>query len=214
MFPSHDQGGAMVSEVQDDITDDILTRSTLDRLGINPDDLGILYDTNLNNYLSPNLSTPTYDQFANDEERARYAALAQLAGDETRTQITPDGYEELSPVTFDSEAFKKGRDARKQAINSDFIENRDRFTNELINDITKYEAQISGSSEMQAVARDLFNKMRASKTPEEFNSLRTQLQNEIRNRTGASEANIASTGKVFENWQDVYGFNRRLKEGQ
>lgn len=206
--------GAMVSDTQDDIADDILNRTTLDRLGITPEELGVLYDMNLNNYLSPNLSTPTYDQIATDEERAKYAALAQLAGDEARKQITTDGFREMNPVNFDSDAFIRDRNARKQAINSEFVENRDRFTNELINDITRYEAQISGSSEMQAVARDLFNKMRASKTPEEFNSLRTQLQNEIRNRTGASEANIAGTGKVFENWQDVYGFNRRLKEGQ
>lgn len=101
----------IVDSVRQDMVDDTYNENTLSKLGLS-DLIGKnLYNTNLNNYLKTDLTQAGVDNMANAEERARYAALAALIGDPTRTEITSNG-QPISPVLIDR--VKLDADLKKQ----------------------------------------------------------------------------------------------------
>lgn len=107
-----------ISSTYDDIHDDTINQQTLDTLGLNYDDIqGNLYNIDLNKYLTQDSTQAGLNNLAEAEERARYAALAQLIGDESRTQIQGEG-ETLTPISFNQEEFLQDRANLEQEYNT------------------------------------------------------------------------------------------------
>lgn len=108
----------LVSRIQDDIAGErldqnqILNDETLKFLGLSSGQN--LYDINIGNYLKPNLSQVGLDNVASSDERAKYKALADLIGDQSRTQLTKDGAS-IDPLIFNKTAYERDYLAQQQA---------------------------------------------------------------------------------------------------
>lgn len=100
----------LVSRIQSDTSDEILSEETLKALGLNEGTR--LFDMNIANYLNPDLTPVGLNNAATADERQKYAALSALFDDPTMSQITADG-KEIKPVSL-SEQFAKDQ-AAKQA---------------------------------------------------------------------------------------------------
>jgi hypothetical protein len=101
----------VIKRVQDDVSDNILSEDTLQRLGLSTGSR--IFDLDLRNYVNPNQSQVGLDNVANTDERAKYAALQSLLDDPTRTQITATG-KTIDPVSLNRAQFDKDL-AGKQA---------------------------------------------------------------------------------------------------
>jgi hypothetical protein len=95
----------------DDVSDDLLLQDTLQRLGLSEGQK--LYDLNLSNYLNPNQTQVGINDVANQQERQKYAALASLFEDPTRTQIGEQG-NMIPEVSFNRQGFESDL-AKRQA---------------------------------------------------------------------------------------------------
>lgn len=95
-----------------DISDDALTDETMGQFGVSEGQN--LYNLALGNYLNTGgLKTQVgLNQAANDQERSRYQALADLVQDSSRNQITADGKLASSPA-FNKDLFNKDYAAQK-----------------------------------------------------------------------------------------------------
>lgn len=101
----------IAKRIQDDLSDNILSDETLQRLGISTGSR--IFDLNLRDYANPNLTQVGIDNVATTDERQKYAALQALIEDPTRTQITANG-KSIEPISFNKSQFEKDL-ARKQA---------------------------------------------------------------------------------------------------
>lgn len=104
-----------VSRIQADAADEILSEETLKALGLTEGTR--LFDMNINDYITPDLTQVGLNNAATADERQKYAALASLFDDPTMGQITADG-KEIKPISF-SEKFAKDQ-AAKQAWFDDY----------------------------------------------------------------------------------------------
>ena len=93
---------ALYGRVSGDISDDVLSQESLDKLGLGAGQK--LYDLKLDSYMNPNLSQVGLDNAANSQERGKYQALSDLIGDPSRNQITAGG-KEINPVNFNKAGF-------------------------------------------------------------------------------------------------------------
>lgn len=103
---------ALVNRIQSDLSDDILSEETLQRLGLSAGQK--LYDINLDRYIKPNITQVGIDNVANADERAKYKALSDLIQDPTRMQLTGDG-KAIDPLGFDKDAYDKDYATQEQA---------------------------------------------------------------------------------------------------
>ena len=95
--------------VYEDVGDDLLLEDTLKRLGLQEGQA--LYDLDLSSYLTPNMTELGINDVANQQERQKYAALASLFEDPTRTQIGEQG-KNLEPIGFNRQKFDTDAQAR------------------------------------------------------------------------------------------------------
>ena len=87
----------------------MLLEDTLKRLGLQEGQA--LYDLDLSSYLTPNMTELGINDVANQQERQKYAALASLFEDPTRTQIGEQG-KNLEPIGFNRQKFDTDAQAR------------------------------------------------------------------------------------------------------
>ena len=99
-----------VKRIQEDAADEVLSEETLKALGLSEGTR--LFDLNIGNYITPDLTQVGINNAATADERQKYAALASLFDDPTMSQITADG-KAINPITF-SDKFAKDQ-AAKQA---------------------------------------------------------------------------------------------------
>lgn len=107
-----------VKRIQEDAADEILSEETLKALGLSEGTR--LFDMNINDYITPDLTQVGLNNAATADERQKYAALASLFDDPTMSQITADG-KEIKPISF-SDKFAKDQ-AAKQAWFDDYAKN-------------------------------------------------------------------------------------------
>lgn len=74
--------------LQSDISDDQLNPDTLAAYGLKSGDS--LYNVNLGNYLNPTTTQANLNQFASDQDYAKYLALNQIAGDDPTELLASD----------------------------------------------------------------------------------------------------------------------------
>lgn len=95
--------------IYSDLSDDLLLEDTLQRLGLSEGQN--LYDLDLMNYLTPNLTELGANDVATAEERAKYQALKDLFQDTSRSEIREEG-RAVNPVSFDKQKFDQEAQAR------------------------------------------------------------------------------------------------------
>lgn len=105
---------ALISRVNADVSDEILSEETLKLLGLSEGQK--LYDMNLVNYLNSDTTQAGLDNVASAEERAKYLALQKLINDPTRTEITANG-KAINPVGFDKARFDADNAAKLAELN-------------------------------------------------------------------------------------------------
>jgi hypothetical protein len=98
--------------INEDISDDLLLEETLQKLGLAEGQN--LYDLSLGSYITPNMTQLGVNDVANQQERQRYQALADLFQDSTRTQIGAQG-SGVSDVSFNKSQFDKDLQSTEQA---------------------------------------------------------------------------------------------------
>jgi hypothetical protein len=99
--------------INEDISDDLLLDETLQKLGLAEGQN--LYDLNLASYITPNMTQLGVNDVANQQERQRYQALADLFQDPTRNQIGAQG-SALNDISFNKEQFDRDSQARSQGL--------------------------------------------------------------------------------------------------
>lgn len=104
-----------LKNIMDDLANSRLNATTINELGINPADIGNLYDLDLSKYIITDQSEATLDNIANSEERARYAALRQLIGDPTRTEIGEENAT-IDLARFNTDAFIADKESRQRDL--------------------------------------------------------------------------------------------------
>lgn len=105
---------ALVNRISEDAQDNILNEETLQRLGLSKGTR--LFNTQIGSYLQPNLANVGLNEAANSDERARFAALADLSGDQSRNQINADG-QQVNPLGFDLGQFQTDLSNKQNAFN-------------------------------------------------------------------------------------------------
>lgn len=101
---------ALISRIGDDLSDETLSEETLSRLGLSAGTN--IYNTNLKDYYNPNSTQVGLNEAANDQERSKYQALADLVQDQSRTQIDSNG-KAIDPLAFDMNRFNSDIAKRK-----------------------------------------------------------------------------------------------------
>jgi hypothetical protein len=112
---------ALIGRAQGDLQDETVAGDLLAQLGLNEGQN--LFDLNLGNYLGTDATQVGLNQAANAEERAKYAALANLFEDQSMNQIDANG-KAVTPISFDKERFGKDT-AAKQAEYDNAYNNQD-----------------------------------------------------------------------------------------
>lgn len=105
----------LISRVLNDVSDSALKEETMQKLGLN--DGQRLYDLNLSNYINPNYSQAGLNEAASSEERAKYKALAELFGDQSRTEIG-QADASINPLAFNQEQFLKDLGQKNQEFSN------------------------------------------------------------------------------------------------
>lgn len=102
----------MYQNLYNDLLDDALLEETLSKLGLQEGQS--LYDLNLGDYISPNETVMGLNDLANQDERTKYKALADLFQDQSRTQLSDTGSIQKD-VNFEKEKFMSDVGKRQQS---------------------------------------------------------------------------------------------------
>lgn len=113
------ENSGLISRITGDLSDDVLSQETLDRLGLTEGQK--LYGANLSSYLRPDQTTVGLDNAATAEERARYAALTALIDGQAGQAITANG-KQINPISFDRARFDADQAAREAELNRIFAD--------------------------------------------------------------------------------------------
>ena len=186
---------ALIGRAQGDLQDETVAADLLAQLGINEGQN--LFDLNLGNYLGTDSTQVGLNQAANAEERAKYAALANLFEDQSMNQIDASG-KAITPISFDKERF--GRDtAAKQA------EYDNAYNNQMI-DIGGRAYARAGDANSGIVSQMTPAQLEAWINQMRSMPLDQQMRNEI--DIGADYAN-----RALDSFKNKFSVNRRIQKG-
>lgn len=182
---------ALISRAQQDVQDETLAGDIMAQLGLNEGQN--LFDLNLGNYLNTDATQVGLNQAANADERAKYAALANLFEDQSMNKIDDNG-KAINPISFNKEQF--GKDvASKQAA---------------------YE-QAFNTVDLSGPLRAADNRMLGTaKTPAEITAKLASLKQMAANdpQFGAVMGDdIRQIESVLNNFNNQYGANRKVIKG-
>jgi hypothetical protein len=204
---------ALAGRVAEDATDEVLSEETLRVLGLT-EGQG-LFNMNVGDYATPDVSQVGINNIANADERGKYAALQSLFDDPTMNQITGDG-KAINPINFNKEKFDKDYGAKKGEYDNAYANQRGTVLNrEFLPEsggVNGYGSYIP--SALTDKSMDDLNNASASELESYWLPLMAQAQGMAGDAGKARYATaINGINQSLAGWKNAYKSDRKVKKG-